>query len=192
MVQARTWGIVVWFSDGTRQVSVQRNVQTDSGLLSLHYQATEVPFVVMVTRTPHKRFVSGHSSLEFQITIPEKKITKKNTEALLIDSNAGSRLLVLGVVARSNVDGSTSPDTSRRSHTSNGLLRLWLLSVHPRDARNPFDDKTRTGNPTLVVASHPILSRASLTSNWAAMWTALVSQHEHERELSGPTVRELV
>ena len=43
-----------------------------------------------------------------------------------------------------------------------------LLSVHQRDARNPLDGKTRTGNNNLVVASHRILSSSSLNSNLAA------------------------
>ena len=42
------------------------------------------------------------------------------------------------VVACSYVDGTMSPDTSRSSHTSHGLVRLWLLSVHQRDAHNPL------------------------------------------------------
>ena len=54
-----------------------------------------------------------------------------------------SRLLLvlgLGVVARSYVDGPTSPDTSRTSHMSHGLVWLRLLSVHQREAREPVKD----------------------------------------------------
>jgi hypothetical protein len=51
------------------------------------------------------------------------------------------RLLVLvlwlGVVARSFVDGPTSPDTS---HTRHGLMWLRLLSVHQREAVSPLKD----------------------------------------------------
>jgi hypothetical protein len=61
-----------------------------------------------------------------------------------------------------------------------------------------LDDKTRTGNQNLVVAGHRILSSPSLTSNWAAMWTALASQqeqkpkYEHKREHEYEHEREYV
>ena len=54
---------------------------------------------------------------------------------------AASRLLVLvlglAFVARSYVDGRTSPDTS---HASHGLVWLRLLSVHQREARKLVKD----------------------------------------------------
>ena len=95
---------------------------------------------------------------------------------------AGSLLLGLGVVALSYVDGPTSPDTSRTNHTSDGLVRLRLLSVHQTDARSPLDDKTRTDNPNIAVASHRSLSSPCLTNDRVAIWIALASQQEHEPE----------
>ena len=48
-------------------------------------------------------------------------------------------MLVFGlvVVARTYVDGLTSPDTS---HASHGLVWLRVLSVHQREARKPVKD----------------------------------------------------
>jgi hypothetical protein len=57
---------------------------------------------------------------------------------------AASRLLVLvlglAVVARSYLDGLTSPDTNHTSHASHGLVGVRLLFVHQREARKPVKD----------------------------------------------------
>ena len=95
-----------------------------------------------------------------------------------IVGKAGSRLLVLAVVARSYVDGPTSADTSGTSPRA--CAAPTAVCTSKGCVGNPLDDKTRTGNRNVVIDSHRVLSSASLTSNWAAVWTALASQQEQE------------